>query len=290
MEFLSIPRPVHIKGYITALLQLSTITVVVDTRSNRGKFESTHFLDEIETSLNTSLMSEDYISRLCPELQAQIFAYLTINDLSRTVALVCRTWNSLANCAVFRRKMIISSRHIKFVVNQESVMRHLMRKSPLLLDLQMYNINVSSLLPLVGKYCPKLRRLTLNDCACLDSFRIVIDKCPDLEYLSLGWICSKRICTKCIELCLRLSQIKKLKILQINDNELVYNDKNNSIIDYIVDFFMKIFSIECLMNGGSHKVIEATRIIVENTKNDNSVLLTKTVNNLLSSVNLLCLE
>lgn len=234
----------------------------------------------------------DSLSILCPELQAHIFAWLTINDLAQTVAQVCKSWNKLAKSAFFRRTLLISSRHIRFVVNQDYVMRQLVLNSPLLSDLRMNNMNVKSLLPLVGEYCPKLRRLTLTDCVRLDALRILIHKCPDLEYLSLGRLCSNRLCTKCIELCLRIADIKKLKYLQINDEKLVHN-VHNDIIDYILAFCMRIFCTECLLQGGAARVGEAIRIIATNTQQpqqQQSDSLKKAVDGLLSSAKLLCLE
>jgi hypothetical protein len=83
---------------------------------------------------NNMFMSEPSITMFPTEILMKIFSYLTVHELSTSVAPVCKQWHGIAHSPVLWRKLCFNGGR----VSTESAIR-LLKKSPHLSELVISN-------------------------------------------------------------------------------------------------------------------------------------------------------
>lgn len=191
--------------------------------------EETIFLEEITEK--PLLEQPERQENICPfdilpeELILNIFSFLTVQELCKYVALVCKLWLHYSRCPLLWQKLSFSES--KQVINGLS--DFIKSNCSLLKELCLAKTELS--LPYcsdLAQSCPHLQTLSLSFCDPVT--RIILDQfvtfCPNLRDLDLAGCCVTDHC---------LEGLNKLPLRKLNVSHCTY----------LTDNTLKFLSMEC---------------------------------------------
>lgn len=127
-------------------------------------------------------LSGCHVNELPDEVLLYVFSFLSVEEVCRSVAPVCRTWRDLA-----ADPSLWTSFAFQYSVTDEQV-QELVSKAPRLVHLELQSHqNGEELLTHVASTCPRLEHLTVKFCQNVteEAMAAMVQGCPDLRHLNL---------------------------------------------------------------------------------------------------------